>query len=186
MASEPPDRLSPPPTVWQLFAGFLTISLCGFGGVLPWARWALVDRKRWLDPLEFADILALCQFLPGPNIVNVSVVIGAQFRGLPGAVAALSGLALAPAMLVIGLGALYARYAGAAVLVGLFKAVAAAAASHVIALTLKLAEPLLRDLPMVGFALIAFIGIAILRWPLPLVLLALAPLSVAAALWRPR
>ena len=100
--------------------------------------------------------------------------------------AALLGLVPAPAALVVGLGVLYARFSDLAALGGLFRGVAAAAAGLVVALTAKLAAPLVRDVPMAGFALLAFAGIAVLRWPLPVVLLGLAPVSVAAALWSRR
>ncbi|HEY5329324.1 MAG TPA: chromate transporter, partial [Acidobacteriaceae bacterium] len=63
----------PPPTVSALFLGFLTTGVCGFGGVLPWARRSLVERRRWLTAAEFTEVLSLCQFLPGGNVVNLSV-----------------------------------------------------------------------------------------------------------------
>ena len=75
----------------ELFFAFLTIGLSGFGGVLPWARRELVDRRGWLAAEAFNDILALCQSLPGPNIVNLSVVVGGRFAGAAGALAAVLG-----------------------------------------------------------------------------------------------
>jgi len=70
-----------PPTIGALFAGFFSIGICGFGGVLPWARRMIVEQRRWLTAAEFTDLLALCQFLPGPNIINLSVALGSRFRG---------------------------------------------------------------------------------------------------------
>ena len=75
-----------PPTTAALFLGFLSIGIIGFGGVLPWARRMMVEQRRWLTPAEFTDLLGLCQFLPGPNIVNLAVALGSRFRGLPGAI----------------------------------------------------------------------------------------------------
>src|SRR5579863_6568850 len=76
----------------DLFLAFLTVGLSGFGGVLPFARRMLVERRAWLSQAQFNETLALCQTLPGPNIVNVSVVVGARFAGVAGAVAAVTGL----------------------------------------------------------------------------------------------
>lgn len=67
------------PGVADLFLTFLTITMSGFGGVLPWARRTLVDKKRWLNDEEFAEALALSQFLPGPNIVNLAIVVGQRY-----------------------------------------------------------------------------------------------------------
>jgi chromate transporter len=63
-------------TPLQLFLGFAKTGLRGFGGVLSWARRLVVEERAWLSPGEFSDVLSLCQFLPGPNIVNVSIVVG--------------------------------------------------------------------------------------------------------------
>ena len=79
MSSSPLPRHSPhAPSLPQLFLAFLTMSLSGFGGVLPWARRMLVEERRWMTAQEFNDAYALCQFLPGPNIVNLSVVFGSR------------------------------------------------------------------------------------------------------------
>ena len=61
------------PTVFDLFAGFFVVGICGFGGVLPWARRMIVDQRQWLTPAEFTEMLGLCQFLPGGNIMNVTI-----------------------------------------------------------------------------------------------------------------
>ena len=98
MSDEAPAREVP--TVGALFWGFLSIGVIGFGGVLPWARRMMVEQRRWLTPAEFTDLLGLCQFLPGPNIVNLSVALGSRFRGVPGAVAAVVGLISLPMVIV--------------------------------------------------------------------------------------
>src|SRR5690242_6690736 len=98
------------PTTLELFKGFLILGLTGFGGVLPLARHMLVERRRWLTGAEFSELLSLCQFLPGGNIVNLSVATGLNFRGVPGAVAAIFGLIAAPTAIVLVLGVIYARY----------------------------------------------------------------------------
>src|SRR4051812_37059523 len=79
-----------------LFLCFLTMGLTSFGGVLPWARRMLVEERAWLTNKEFLDALSLGQILPGPNVVNLSIMVGARFHGAVGAVLAFSGLMLAP------------------------------------------------------------------------------------------
>src|ERR1700738_17671 len=99
---------STPPGLIALFLAFAKISLAGFGGVLVWARRSLVDQHRWMTAEEFNETYALCHFLPGPNIVNLSVVFGSRFRGIAGAVAAFAGLVGPPIVIVMILVALYA------------------------------------------------------------------------------
>src|SRR5690348_11445477 len=106
-----PQRTAGPPIgLGALFFGFLKVSLCGFGGPVLWARRILVDRQRWFDDREFAELLSFCQFLPGPNIVSLSVCVGARFRGAAGALAALAGYILVPWSLGFALAALYLSY----------------------------------------------------------------------------
>lgn len=94
----------------ELFLGFLWLGLIGFGGVLPMARSMLVERRRWLSSEQFTELLGLCQFLPGGNVINLSVAVGMEFRGLRGALCALLGLISAPTAIVVGLGVVYARF----------------------------------------------------------------------------
>src|SRR6266849_5984904 len=90
-----------------LFIGFLKVSLCGFGGGLIWAHRVVVEQRRWMNEREFADTLTLCQFMPGPNIVGITVCVGSKLRGPAGAIAAVSGFLLFPWSLGLALGALY-------------------------------------------------------------------------------
>src|SRR6266436_698245 len=83
---------APRPSIVDLFLAFAGVSLSGFGGVLAWARRMLVERKHWMTAQEFNDLWALCQLLPGPNIVSLSAVFGVRIRGVPGALACLTGL----------------------------------------------------------------------------------------------
>jgi len=90
-----------PPTVAEIFIGFLTLGLTAFGGALPLARREIVERRKWLSPDEFVDLLGLCQFLPGGNVINLSVAVGMKFRGVAGALAGLLGLIVGPSLIVI-------------------------------------------------------------------------------------
>jgi chromate transporter len=172
------------PALRELFLRFTQVSLSGFGGVMPFARRMLVEERRWLSPEEFTDVLSLCQLLPGPNIVNVAVCVGARYHGVPGAVAAFAGLMAAPFFVVLALGALYTEYGHLPAVSALFRGISAAAAGLVVAMGLKMATSRRLRSAMALFALITFIGIALVRLPLAVFLLGGIPLSVAAALWR--
>jgi chromate transporter len=186
----PPDGLDPsqvnPPGLTELFLAFTKVSLSGFGGVLPWARRMMVEERRWMTAEEFNEAFSLSQFLPGPNIVNFSVVFGARFGGPIGAALALIGLLGPPVVIVTLLGVVYARYGDIEWLRRGLAGVAAAAAGLIIAVLAKMSEPIFRR--PIGFApfvaVAAFVAVGVLRWPLPYVLSVLAPLSIALAFWR--
>jgi chromate transporter len=173
------------PTVFELFIAFSIISLSGFGGVLYWSRRMLVERRKWMTPAEFNDAYALCQILPGPTIVNLSVVFGRNIRGLPGAVVALVGLIGPGLVIVIFFGFLYSIFGTIEALQRMFTGVAAAAAGLVISMTGKMAEPLFEQKNWLVYAVVVavFVATGLLRWPIWWVLLVLIPLSIAIA-WR--
>ena len=185
LVSSAPQPSAQAPTLTQILVSFSLISLYGFGGVLAWSRRMMVEERRWMTPEEFNDAYALCQFLPGPNIVNLSVVFGSRVRGATGAAMALAGLLLPPVVIVTVLGMLYASYGEVAAIGQALAAVAAAAAGLLIATVAKMAAPLLRDWrnPGLVVAAAAFAAVGPLGWPLPWVFAGLAPLSVALAWW---
>ena len=171
----PPRRISRT----ELFLGFLFVGLRGFGGVLPWARQMIIEERHWLTEEEFVELYSLCNLLPGPNIVNVSIALGARFHGLPGSIAAFSGLMTAPLAIVLALGALYERYHTLPELGPLLHNLSAAAAGLVLATGFKMAKPQWRKPLSVAIAIPAFIGVGLLHWPLVWVVLALVPTSLA-------
>jgi chromate transporter len=181
-----PAPIAPNPL--QLFVAFSLISVSGFGGVLYWSRRMMVDERKWMTAEEFNEAYALCNFLPGPNIVNFSVVFGRQVGGTVGALVALLGLLGPPFLLVTLLGLLYASYGDIAALQRVLAGVAAAAAGLTISTGLKMAGPLLRQRP--GFAhvlaLAAFLAVGILSWPIYWVLGVLIPCGIAVAWWLRR
>ncbi|GAB4064783.1 chromate transporter [Ancylobacter sonchi] len=185
-AASEADR--PAPSLRELFVGFLSVAVVAFGGVLPIARRAVVERYKWVDSDEFTELVGLAQFLPGPNIVNLSIVIGSRFRGVPGAIAAFCGLTLAPAVFVIIAGTLFARYSDEPAVADLLSGLAAGAAGLVIAMAGRMGERLWRRPSVQGLGVVAaaFIGIAVLGLPLLWVMLGLAPVSVALAWWSLR
>jgi chromate transporter len=176
------------PTPWSLFGTFFQIALSGFGGTLPFARRSLVDRHGWLTPEDFTETLSLCQTLPGPNIVNMSIVVGARACGWRGSVAASLGLVGTPVIIVTTLGMLYSRFGGLQMVNHALVGLGAAASGLIVATAARMAEPLLRSRPWLAapFILAAFASVAVLHFPLPYVLIALGPLSIAIAWWWKR
>src|SRR6202051_1165349 len=147
-ATEP---VTPPrPSLSELFIAYALLALYGFGGVLAWSRRMMVEERQWLTPEQFNETYALCSFLPGPNIVNFSVIFGSRFRGPPGAVAAFTGLLGPPMALVLIVGALYAHYGDLPVLRRMLTGVAAAAAGLLLATVAKMARPLFRNRAVTG------------------------------------
>jgi chromate transporter len=167
----------PNPSAAELFAGFFYVGVFGFGGVLPWARRMIVEQRKWLTPGEFADMLGLCQFLPGGNIMNLTIALGARFRGPLGAVASIVGLMAAPVAIVIALGAIYDQYAGVPAVKRAFVALTAAAAGYLVSSALKIAAPLWGRPVAIGVAICTFVAVAVLRLPMLAVLPVMAVLS---------
>jgi chromate transporter len=178
---QPNIHISGPPGLVELFLAFAKMSLAGFGGVLVWARRGIVEDHRWMTADEFNETFALCHFLPGPNIVNLSVVFGARFRGIPGGLAAFSGLVGPPVVIVTVLAALYARYGEIDALRRILAGVSCAAVGLLFSVVLRMMMPLFkrRDLIGIVFLTVVFAAVGILRLPLPAVLLVAAPLSIA-------
>ena len=164
-----------------LFFAFLEVSLCAIGGGVVWARRTVVERRRWLNDQEFADILSLCQFMPGPNIASITVCVGSKFRGPAGALAALSGFIVIPWTVGFALGALYLQYAHIGFLQNILRGISAAAAGMIIATGIRLLTAQ-RGRPIAWlFAGLAFAGLAVAKLPLLIVVVVLMPLSIAAA-----
>lgn len=188
MPPDPAQNARPALSLLALFLGFAKISVSGFGMILPWARRLIVEEKKWLTAEEFNETFSLAQFLPGPNVVNMSVVFGSRMRGAAGAAVALLGLIGPPAVIATGLAALYGIYGDVEVLRRVLTGIAAAAIGLMIAVIARMAEPLLRrGLTPAPFVMLAtFVVIGLARWPLVLTLSVLAPASIALAWWWSR
>jgi chromate transporter len=173
----------PTPTVAGIFTGFFMIGVRGFGGVLPWARRTIVEERKWLTPPEFAEVLGLCQFLPGGNIMNVAIAVGARFQGVAGAVAALLGLMVAPVAIVIALGAVYDQYADNPIVRRAFAGLATAGASFVLVAALKIAAPMRKRYLAMAITAVTVVATAVFRVPLPVAMPVLAVASILL-IWR--
>lgn len=170
-------------TLGGLFRCFLVIGITGFGGVLPVVIHELVRKRGWLDISEFTEILSVCQVLPGPNIVNISILFGARVAGFPGAMVSVAGLLLLPVALVLTLGVVYAQFAENQAVEGAMRAVAAGAAGLLIAVTARLFWPHRRNPLVIGIGTLVLLAAAWLRVPLVWVVLGFGPVSLALTWW---
>jgi len=167
--------------LWELYWGFLSIGARSFGGVLPWAHRVLVEERRWLAPGDFAEVLALCQFLPGPNIGNLSVLVGRRWFGLAGAITAFLGLMALPFFWVLGLAYLYADFSTVPAVRALVTGVGIAGAGLFIGTACKLGRPMATK--PAGLAIIAgcFLAAGLARVSILIVLPAAIALAWFAA-----
>jgi chromate transporter len=178
-----PVQAGLPPSLLALFTAFAKMSLAGFGGVLVFARRAIVDQHRWMTAEEFNETFALCHFLPGPNIVNLSMVFGSRLRGIAGGVAAFAGLLAPPTLIMTVLAVLYAHFGELELLRRGLAGVSCAAVGLLIAVVFRMMAPLLKrrePIPLILMAAV-FIAIGVLRLPLQAVLLIAIPASLAIA-----
>jgi chromate transporter len=183
-----PDLHLDPPGVIALFLAFAKMSLSGFGGVLVFARRAIVDEHRWMTAEEFNETFALCHFLPGPNVVNLSLVFGSRFRGIIGGLAAFTGLVGPPMLLVTVLAALYSHFGQVEALRRALTGVSCAAIGLLASAVIRMMTPLLKKRDALGLVVTAavFVAIGLLRLPLQAVLLVAVPISLAVTYAKTR
>jgi chromate transporter len=171
-------KLAGPIPLATLFTAFLIVSLCGFGGGIVWARRITVEQRQLINEEEFADIVSLCQFMPGPNIVGIAVCVGAKLRGVSGAFAAVSGFVLIPGAIGFTLGTLYLQHAHLAVVQNILGGVSAAASGLLIATGIRMLIPHRGHPAALVFAALAFGLMTFSKLPLLVVLLGLIPLNI--------
>ena len=182
-AATPDISRNQPQSLTDLFLSFTFLALQGFGGVLAVVQRELVERKRWMTREEFVEDWAVAQIMPGPNVVNLSLMIGSRYFGLRGAVVALAGMIVAPLLVVLALAMLHAHWADQPRVAGALRGMGAVAAGLIGAVGLKLV-PTLRKHPLglplsLTLALATFVAIALLRVPLLLVLAVVGGLACA-------
>ena len=182
-AADRPQPRSPT----DLFVSFTILALQGFGGVLAVTQRELVERKRWLTREDFVELLSVAQVLPGPNIVNLSMMIGDRWFGVRGAMAALAGMLTLPLAFVLVLASLYGRYDSHPAVSGGLRGMSVVAAGMVFATALKLL-PTLRSNALgavtgLVFAAATTVAVTLLHWPLLWVMAGLGPLAITVA-WR--
>ncbi|VTU17225.1 Chromate transport protein [Variovorax sp. SRS16] len=173
-----------PESLRDLFLSFTWLALQGFGGVLAVVQREIVEKKRWLTPDEFLEDWAVAQVLPGPNVINLALMIGDRHFGLRGAVTAVAGMLTLPLCVILALAVLYSHYADNAQVAGALRGMGAVAGGLIAATGVKLV-PAMRRHPL-GFGVclalvtLAFAAIAIVRVPLGWILLVLGG---ASCLW---
>jgi len=175
--------VAPPRTLAELFLGFLSIGARSFGGVMPWAHRVMVEERRWMTQADFAETIGLCQFLPGPNVGNASIVLGKRWFGLRGAVVAFLGLFALPFVWVMALGVLYADVASNLMVRAVVLGVGAAGAGFFIATAIKLGRALVTKPAALAVVAGCFLAVGVARVSLLLVL----PVAIALAMffsWR--
>ena len=181
MNPSPPQDRPQPRSLSDLFISFTLLALQGFGGVLAVVQHELVDRKRWLSREEFIEDWAVAQIMPGPNVVNLSMMIGSRYFGLPGALAALAGMLVFPMMVVLLMALAYSQFAVNPGVAGALRGMSAVAAGLIIATGIKLIAALNRH-PLgkpacLLLAALCFGAVALLHWPLLFVLAGLGTLA---------
>ena len=176
-----------PHSLAALFWAFTWLALQGFGGVMAVVQRELVERRRWMTNEEFVEDWAAAQTLPGPNVVNLSIMVGDRYFGARGALTALAGMLLLPTLLVVGLAALYAAFAAQPMVVGALRGMGAVAAGLVAGTGCRLAAALARHplgtLPCALIVAATFAAMSVLRLPLAWVLPVLGGLACALT-WR--
>ena len=191
MSHSPPSAVvtapAAPGSLRELFFAFNALSLQVFRSVLAVAQRDLVDKRGWLTAPQFLEVLSISQVLPGPNIVNLGLIVGDRFFGLRGAFTAMTGMLLVPTAIVLTLTALYAEFSHLPVVAGALRGMGAVAAGLVFATAARLATGLNRNLmgraACAAFVVSTVLAIGALRWPLAAVLPGLGSLAIGVA-WR--
>ena len=185
MSSLPaPDRPRPE-SLTDLFVSFTLLTLQGFGGVMAIVQRELVEKKRWLSAEEFIEDWAVAQVMPGPNVINMSLIIGGRYFGLKGAMVALAGMLAAPLLIVLTLALIYAQFASRPEVAGALRGMGAVAAGLIGATALKLTKALKNNVLgwrwCAAFGLVSLVAIAALRVPLVYVIFGLGGLASTLA-----
>jgi chromate transporter len=170
--------VTPPRNLTELFLGFLSIGARSFGGVMPWAYRVMVEERRWINAADFTDTVGLCQFLPGPNIGNTSVVLGKRWFGWRGSIVGFLGLVAVPFAWVLGLAAFYSDYASIPLVRSIVIGVGAAGAGLFIGTAVKLGRPLAHRPGAWVVTLGVFLAVAVGRFSLLAVIPVVAVLAV--------
>lgn len=177
MSTLPAHNPSQPQSLTDLFVSFTLLALQGFGGVLAIVQRELVEKKHWMTREEFLEEWAVAQIMPGPNVINLALMIGGRYFGLKGAMVALAGMLAVPLVIVLSLGIFYAHYASHPGAAGALRGMGAVAAGLIAATGFKLSSALRGNVlglwVCAAFAIACFVAVALLRWPLLYVLLGL-------------
>ena len=166
-------------SLFQLAWTFNHIAVASFGGGLSaWSREVLVVEKRWMEEEEFLSAMTMCRILPGANQVNMAVFVGTKLGGIPGAAAAIFGLCLMPVVFVLVMGYIYFRFKEVPAVKSVLHGASAAAVALTLAMVIKTGQKALTGLIPIALFAATFVLNGIVRWPLPVTLAIVAPLSL--------
>ncbi|MEZ2875132.1 chromate transporter [Pseudomonas lundensis] len=176
------DQIAPvKPTRWQLFYNFAWVGLLGFGGVLPWARQMMVDRRGWVNEQTFNELLAIGQFFPGPNVCNVAIIYARKQHGLQGACLAVVGLYCFPSLITVSAGLAYASWWQHQTVQHVFSAISPIATGLMLGTALRLLKAMPPTTANYTVFVLTFILMGVLVVPLWTVLLISMTVSMV---WR--
>jgi len=188
MSLQPAEVRPQPKSLADLFVSFTLLALQGFGGVLAVVQRELVEKKRWMTRDEFIEDWAVAQIMPGPNVVNLSIMVGGRYFGFKGALAALAGMLTVPLFIVLILALLYGQVADNPNVAGALRGMGTVAAGLVAATGLKLAGALQKNVLgwqiCLALGIAVFVAIALFRLPLAWVLLGLGGAACLLAFKR--
>jgi len=166
----------PKVSIWRIAIAFNQIALASFGGGLSaWSRQLVVEQRQWMTDEEFLSAMTVCRVLPGANQVNLAVFVGARLRGVPGAIAAIAGLLAAPMLIVLALGAFYIAHRTDASVQAVLRGMTAAAVALSLSMAYRTGRTCLRSPIAWALFVAALVATALVRLPLLLVLVVLAP-----------
>jgi chromate transporter len=174
-------------SLFELAWTFNHIALASFGGGLSaWSREVLVVEKQWMGEEEFLSAMTMCRILPGANQVNMAVFVGTKMKGIPGALSALLGLTLMPLVFVLVMAFIYFRFKEVPAVKSVLHGASAAAVAMTVAMVIQTGRKCLTSVVPVLLALACFVLNGILRWPLPVTLLIVAPVALFWAWPKPK
>ena len=178
-ANAEPPPLAAPPSRSDLFVGMLQVALSSFGGGMSaWSQRIVVEQRRWMSNERFITGLTVARLFPGPNQINMAVYIGAHFRALPGAVAAVGGILLVPFSLLMLIGVVYFQFHALPAVDRVLTGVVAAAAGMALSMGFKILNVYWRDPLALGLAVVTFVALQVFHVPLITLVLSLGPLAM--------
>jgi len=188
MSDLPPEDRPRPESLSDLFVSFTLLALQGFGGVLAVVQRELVENKRWMTRDEFIEDWSVAQIMPGPNVINLALIVGGRYFGLKGALVGLAGMLAVPLVLVLALAVVYSQFAEHPGVAGALRGMGAVAAGLIMATGIKLISALQTNVLgwrwCAALGLACLVGIVVIRLPLFYILFGLGGMACTLAYTR--
>lgn len=171
----------------EIFLVFTKISLTSFGGGLSgWMYREFVEVRSWFSESEFLSSLAICQAMPGVNVVNLAVWLGFRLRGTLGAIVGFCAMIVPALIVIIPISIAYGYWGKYPAVHHALAGVAAAALALTLNMVSRVTVSAVRDAVTLAIVAIVFVGIGLLRWSMFELVIVIAPLSIAWAFYRQR